>query len=527
MRANKAVVIGTGAGGLTAAATLAQSGFEVVALERAKQLGGFLNPFKRRKYHFDPGVHYVGTAWEGGMLNRVLGRFDIDATELFCEMDPDGFDVFRFPDFEMRVPKGLDRFRARMHEAFPADTREIDAFFDKLADVHALSLRKKMGLGLAQLRGAGLSARWYLQTFSQLLEGSFKNPKIRAVMAAQCGDYGLPPSRAPAVLGAALVLHFIDGSYFPRGGSGSLRDALVDKGRAMGASYRRRAEVAKIEVKNGRVRGVTLADGEFIEADVIVSAVDPTLTYGKLIDDEHLPRRLVRKVRRTVPSVASLCVFLGLERDLRDHGMGAFNVWDYPSWDIDSVFGPTCDGTLPDDYGFFLSPNSLKDDTGTMAPEGCSTLEIVTLAPFQPFAAWQNEKALKRSESYEAFKSEAADVLMASVERRWPGLVGDVAIKDVATPLTNQHFVGSPDGAIYGPSAIPAQFGHRGFRPTGPVGGLFLAGAGVFSPGVVPSLATGVVAGKAAAASVRSRSLLSLPSPLRKPLRRLMPSTAR
>ena len=69
----KAVVIGTGAGGLTAAATLAQSGFEVVALERAKQLGGYLNPFKRRKYHFDPGVHYVGTAWKGGLLNRVLG----------------------------------------------------------------------------------------------------------------------------------------------------------------------------------------------------------------------------------------------------------------------------------------------------------------------------------------------------------------------------------------------------------------------------------------------------------------------
>ena len=179
-----------------------------------------------------------------------------------------------------------------------------------------------------------------------------------------------------------------------------------------------------------------------------------------------------------------------------------------------------------DDYGFFLSPNSLKDDSGVMAPEGCSTLEIVTLAPFQPFAAWEKEKALKRSESYEAFKSEAADKLMASVERRWPGLVGDVAIKDVATPLTNQHFVGSPQGAIYGPSVIPSQWGHRGFRPTGPIGGLFLAGAGVFSPGVVPSLATGVVAGKAAAASMKSRSLLSLPSPLRKPLRRLMPSAS-
>ena len=58
--AKRAVVIGTGAGGLTATAALARAGFEVVALERAKQLGGFLNPFARRHYHFDPGVHYVG-----------------------------------------------------------------------------------------------------------------------------------------------------------------------------------------------------------------------------------------------------------------------------------------------------------------------------------------------------------------------------------------------------------------------------------------------------------------------------------
>ena len=67
---NKAVVIGTGAGGLTAAVGLAQQGFEVVALEREKQLGGFLNPFKRRHYHYDPGVHYVGQCNPGGQIHR-------------------------------------------------------------------------------------------------------------------------------------------------------------------------------------------------------------------------------------------------------------------------------------------------------------------------------------------------------------------------------------------------------------------------------------------------------------------------
>jgi len=503
MTAKKAVVIGTGAGGLTATAYLAQQGFEVQALERAKQLGGFLNPFKRKRYSFDPGVHYVGQAHPGGQMHRVLRRFDIDASELFCEMDPTGFDVFRFPDFELRVPKGLDLFRERVLEAFPNDADQIVPFFRSLSALRALMCDR--GATMERARALPIAASWYFKTYADVLKSSFRNPKIRSVMAAQCGDYGLPPSRTPAVLGAGLMLHFIDGSYFPRGGSGALRDALVGRAREYGAQLQRRAEVARIEVQRGKVTGVTLTNGERIEADVVVSAIDPKLTYGSLIDAEHLPAKIRRKAEATVPSVASLCVFLGMERDLRQYGLGAFNVWDYPSWEVEGAFGPAAQGSWPKDHAFFLSPNSIKDDTGTMAPPGCSTLEVVTLAPFSPFAKWADGKVLKRGAEYEAYKGQVADDLMAAVERRWPGLVGDVAVKDVATPLTNQHFAGSVEGAVYGPMATPEQFGHRAFRAKGPIDGLFHAGAGVLGPGVVPCLVSGVVAAKQAVAAYKPR----------------------
>ncbi|MCA9535009.1 MAG: NAD(P)/FAD-dependent oxidoreductase [Myxococcales bacterium] len=501
--AKRAVVIGTGAGGLTASAALAQEGFEVIALERAKQLGGFLNPFARRHYHFDPGVHYVGQAAPGESLHRVLRRVGLDAQELFCPMDPDGFDVVRFPDFELRIPVGLDRFRDRIVGLFPADQREIDAFIQKLSSLHALINGR--GRDLRRLRGLPIAALWYTRTFGELLAQSFTNPRVAAVFAAQCGDYGLPPSKAPAILGVAVFLHFIDGSYFPRGGSGSLRDALVERGRAHGAVYRRKAEVARINVDGQRVTGVTLADGERIDADVVISAVDPKLTYGQFLPSSALPSSMVRKVAKTQASVGSICVFLGLERDLRDHGMGAFNVWDYPSWDIESAFGPALAGRLPDDFAFFLSPNSLKDDTGSMAPAGCSTLEVVTLAPFAPFAKWADSKSMKRPAEYEAFKDEVGDKLLAAVERRWPGLVGDVAVKDVSTPVTNIHFAGAVDGAIYGPAALPEQFALRAYKPKGPLEGLYHAGAGVMGPGVVPCLASGVMAAKLAVKEQRER----------------------
>lgn len=487
----RAVIIGTGAGGLTAAARLARNGYEVTALERGKQFGGFLNPFKRKRFHFDPGVHYVGQCGAGEMLERVLGAAGVDVGPLFCPMDEDGFDMLRFPGFEMRICAGLDAYEARLVEAFPADRDDLGRFF-ALLRLAQRALQKRRP-SWRELRAVP-ELRHLTGTFGELLEAMVRNPRLRSVLAGQSGDIGLPPSRTPAILGVGLVLHFAEGAYFPRGGSGALRDALVAEAERHGATFHRNAEVTQIEVRGGRVTAVHTAKGQRFGADVVVSAVDPVLTYGQLLPESDVPARLRRKVRSTEPSVASICIFLGLNRDLRDHGLGAFNVWDYPSWDLDRVYGDIVDGVTPEDWPFFLSPNSLKDDTGTMAPEGASTLEIVTLAPHGPFARWEGQRSFQRSDGYAEAKRDAADSLLASVERRWPGLVGDVVVEDVATPVTNSHYVNAPAGSIYGPASTPDQFGFHRFAVKSPVEGLVLAGAGTLGPGVGSSLASGIVA---------------------------------
>lgn len=503
--AKQAIVIGTGASGLTAAVGLAQAGFEVVALEREKQLGGFLNPFKRRKFHFDPGVHYVGQCDPGGEMHRVLERCGLDVSQVMAPMDPDCFDLLRFPDFEVKVPKGIDRYRENLLALFPEDEADLDKYFKVVRAFRPL-LRADASGG-KKLLSLPWVARLATETYGKFLQRTVANPKLRSVLAAQCGDYGLPPSQAPALLGVGLLVHYLDGGgFFPRAGSGTLRDALVDAGRKLGVVYKRRAEVAKIHTERGRVTGVTLRDGEHFSADIVVSTIDPTLTYGQLLDSDVVPSKLRRKVDRNMPSVGSLCLYYGLNRDLRGHGLGAFNVWDYHTWDIENAFGYALQGDeMPEDYAFFLSPNSLKDPTGEMAPEGTSTLEVVTLAPFEPFSKWKNEKVLKRGDEYEAFKAEHAGKLRAAVDRRWPGLIGDIAVEDVSTPLTNAHFAGAVAGGIYGPAVVPEQFGPNAYRMRSPVDGLFLAGSGVTGPGVSPCLASGMKAARIAAKAQSKR----------------------
>lgn len=493
----RAVVIGTGAGGLTAAAYLARSGeFEVIALERAQQFGGFLNPFRRKRYEFDPGVHYVGRCAPGEEFWRVLNGLDIDAEAMFAELDPDGFDRYRFGDFEIAMCKGADRFRARLLEVFPGEEQGLDRFFTairQLDDLSRLQTRPSLANVVTAARSLPLG-RWVRATFADFLAWVTDDPHLRDVLAAPCGDYGEPPSRASALYGLALFAHYIEGAYFPRGGSRALRDALLDRARAGGADFRRNTEVREIVVRDGEAVAVRTQEGEEIAADVVISAVSPALTLGTFLAGADLGRLLPRKVRKLRPSPASLCLFLGMERDLTHHGLGAFNIWSYPDWDIEASYAPLYRGEFPRDPMVFLSPNSLKDPTGSLAPAGCSTLELVTFAPYDMFAKWDGMRAMFRDDEYRALKRRLADQLLESVERRHPGLVGDVVIEEVATPVSNTHYVNSERGGIYGPAATPDQSILFRFRPNTPVPNVFLAGSGVFGGGVLPCLQSGRVA---------------------------------
>ena len=91
---------------------------------------------------------------------------------------------------------------------------------------------------------------------------------------------------------------------YVRGGMGSLSTALAAAARAYGAQVRVQAEVRCILVRDGRVRGVALADGTEISAAVVVSSCDPRVTFVELLDPAVLPpdfRADVERIDSRVP----------------------------------------------------------------------------------------------------------------------------------------------------------------------------------------------------------------------------------
>jgi len=514
--ARKAIVIGTGAGGLTAAAYLAKDGFDVVALDQADRIGGYLAPFTVDGYSFDPGVHYIGQARRGQQLDGVLRDLGIDVEQTFIELDPDGFDAYRFPDFEVRMCRGRERYRDRLVERFPHERTGLHQLFDFIARFHEVSLAWPIGKRLPRLSGAWRHLpsvlRWMRSSFGDLLGRMVHDPKARAVLAAAGGDVGLPPSQLAAQLGVGLLDHYSDGAFYPRGGSGALRDALVASATKNGARFRTGAEVTEILVRGPKVVGVRLTSGEVLDADVVVSNADPTTTFGKLLAGADIPARLRRKVEKTKPSLSSFAIYLGLRRDLRARGLGAFNRWLYPTWDLEACYAPALEGQLSDRLPLFVSSSTSRDDSGRLAPAGCSTLQILSLMPWEPFARWADVPAEQRGADYRQFRREIADRMLERVDRELPGLIGDVDVERISTPLSNVDYVRSVQGGIYGPAQTSDQMGPWRFAARTPVDGLVLAGAGVYSCGVVPCLLTGqnaaaIAAGRARAARpVRART---------------------
>lgn len=486
-KTTKAIVIGTGVGGLAAAAYLGKRGFDVLALEQADEPGGLLRPHQFGEYQFNWAVHYVGMCRPGQMLHRALSELDLNASELFCEFEPDGFDIFRFPDLEIRMCRNLDAFHDRLAAHFSNQIRGLNRYFEMLKALESIVV------GLDEISNRGVQwrdvrllsrvpelLRWSRHTYAELLNALFDDPKLQAVLSAPSGNWALPASQVGALYPLAGFNYYADGAFFPRGGSGALRDALVARAKSYGVEIRCNAEVTRIEIKNHQLYGISLRNGECINCGLVVSNVDPVITYGKLIDQTDLPQRLRRKVVNTTPSFSVFWAFIGLNRDLRAQGMSAANIWDYPNWDIEAGVKSTIEGSNFIDGMLFISPNSLKEDSHALAPEGKSTIETIIGMPYEIFAKWEGIPTTARGPEYERLKVKIGNNLVAELDKRLPGILGDVEVMEFVTPIDMNLRTKAVNGGIYGPAMSPQQTPPRRFSPRSPIRNLYLVGAGIY-----------------------------------------------
>src|SRR5262249_38742668 len=142
-----------------------------------------------------------------------------------------------------------------------------------------------------------------------------RDPRLRAVLLGQSGDYGLPPSKVSAILHMGLAGHYFRGAYYPEGGGQVIADKLAARIEAMGGSIHLRHPIEQILVEGGRAVGVRVARaGEApreVRADVVLSNADYKKTMLELIARDRLPTEAVTRAERSEMAAAVFITFLG------------------------------------------------------------------------------------------------------------------------------------------------------------------------------------------------------------------------
>jgi len=489
-------IVGAGTGGLTAGAYLARAGYRVAVFDSHYVAGGCATCFHRTTaegtYLFDVGLHYIGEAGGGDWIPAVLDEVGIE--QEFVPLDPDGYDILCFPDFQFAIPAGLDRFRDRLVEHFPEERAGIDRYFSFVQ--HAGALREAMvrsefrpgpGDALSMLFKGWKAILKQNATLEQILASCTDNPQLKAVLAGQQGDYALPPGEVAALFHAGLHNHFSGGGYYPRGGGQAISDKLAESIEAHGGSVHLRQGIESLLVENGKVVGVKTQGqqrnpGQEIRARAVLSNADIQQTLLELLGPEHLPKKVVDRVSGWEWPAAIFVTFLGVEADLRTLGMTNANYWQFDSYDYDGEYDASRRiGPLPT-RGAYLTSASLKDPANSVAPNGVSTLEVMSLVPGSS-KDWAVDSPgvdrwrYRKNQKYLDIKAQVEAELIDRAETLFPGLKDSIVFAESATPISHRRYTRSAAGTGYGISVTPGQFSFKRMDARAPVPNLYLCGA--------------------------------------------------
>lgn len=506
-----AVVIGSGLGGLCAAAYLCAAGRRTIVLEGHYVAGGNSQVFRRRvhgdDYEFDVGIHYIGECGPDGLVTRILGGAGLAERVVFRPLDPDGYSTLVFPDRTFRVPVGWDRYRQRLLAAFPAEAEPLGRVVDTLREVgrdgRRFQNREFPASALAEAAPAFL--RWGLRPVTGLFAEHGISEGAAAVLLGEQGDYAVRPSKTPTALAAGLTDHYMRGAFYPEGGGQVMAARLVEMIRAHGGEVRTRAPVSRVRVEGGRVAGVDLEKGGSVDAPIVISNADLKRTVRELVGESHFRPETVERVRAYRMSLPLFATYVGLDVDLAARGQPNSNLWIWGSTDIEGIYARLEAGEMPDVPLAYVTIATLKDPTSRhMAPAGRTNLQIMTLVPHD-YALWHVERGpadggrYHRDPEYRRRKAELAERLLEVADRHVPGLRQHVAWQEAATPVTQERFTHSTGGTSYGIEFATDQMGPLRMGPETDVPGLFLCGASTPSGhGIANVMRSGVVAAGAA-----------------------------
>ena len=496
-----AIVIGSGIGSLTTAGLLAGVAKKrVLVLEKHSTPGGLTHAFRRQGASWDVGLHYVGDMAPGTRPRQIIDY--LTGGKLSWVQMPDSYDRFCLPKLgvNLDVPSDAGVYRQRLEALFPKEKRALKRYFKDVARAYSWMtlnyVRQVVPQQVAPL--VALSQKMHTslacETTAHYMKRRFHNPALRTLLTTHWGDYGVEPERSAFVAHAMIVGHYMNGAWFPQGGSGQISRMVEEKIRSNGGEIRVSQSVEEILVQNGRAVGVRITDTSGTHpvtyeerAPIIVSGVGASETYNRLLPVQGRTGKLTEPIRESIARMGhgGTAVIVYITLDHYPEGIDGSNIW------INEGDGSQTPAELTTSLLNGTPQTAFVSFPGLKAGDQHATAEIVSFVEAGAFRTWEDTMKGDRGSDYDLLKSTMARGLIALVDRTLPGFADAVRYEEVATPLSIEHYTSHSQGCFYGLPLTPQRLNAGLTTPETPIPGLFLTGQDAGFPGIVGATMAG------------------------------------
>jgi phytoene desaturase len=474
MQNNKAIIIGSGVGGLAAAIRLRVQGFAVEVYEKNNYPGGKLHAFEKDGFHFDAGPSLFTQPQNIEELFLLAGEpiekyFTYHPVEVACAyFYENGKTVRAFTDapaLAEELKKQLDEDPAKVISYLKRSKKLYEnigtVFLNHSLHTVSTWLNKRIIKAFAAVKFSYL-----FQSLHQHNKKYFSSPEAIQLFDRFATYNGSNPYKAPGMLSLIPHVELNQGTYYPVGGMISITNALYSLAKNIGVQFYFNAPVQQVLHDATNVKGVVVGN-ESKEACIVVSNGDVYFTYKNLLQDAGKAKKILRQER----SSSAVIFYWGINKKfprLQLHNI--FFSSDYKS-EFENIF---IHKKITNDPTVYVNITSKMEKD--MAPGGCENWFVMVNVPANTGQDWQSAK--------QALKENVLKKLSRILKEDIAPLI---VTEEILDPVMIEEQTSSYMGSLYGSSsnsAMAAFLRHANF--TGSIRGLYFCGGSVHPGGGIP-----------------------------------------
>ena len=535
------LIIGSGISSLTLAGLLSKAGKRVLVVEQHYIAGGTTHSFEMEGIEHETGLHYVGNIEKRmKILDMITEGNKIEWNQLGWETNKKIYDKIIINNKTYNLETGVENLKNYLIDLFPEEKRGIILYFDLVKKVS----QKDLFFNLKSINYYYPVIENYVNRFLtnymkyidpmyyrycnitayDTIKGLIENEELIAVLCGQFGDYGPPPKQANFFMHASIVNHYLEGGYFPKGGTNTISNKIIKSIEERGGSVLVSKGVKEIIIADQEAIGVVMENDIEVYAKEIVSSIGIINTFTKLVkkdmienahiflkrandnddNDDNGPiksEKLLKSIEKyktlidRIPcSTQHIYCFVKIKGNPMELGLTSSNLWVYPHSNYEKLLEEYFEDPIGNPIPLFIGFSCMKDPEWDSKYPGYSNCVILTLAKTEWFEEWKDTISNKRDESYNNYKDQIGDRMIKELKRLFPQLEDKIESYNMATPLTTKFYIGSSNGESYGMDINSYRF-LKGWdlKPRTPIKNLYLTGQDICTLGFTGAMMSGVL----------------------------------